>query len=97
MLLMYTDNVCSVDYDRVQNDTAIGDAHLIVGEWYLGTEFNTTDDFYKKFGDAQKYAYSQGAGWIVSDVLQERQRDAYFLRTVQSLQTLCMPSVATHI
>jgi hypothetical protein len=30
----------------------------------LATAFNTTDDFLKKWGDAQKIAADQGAGWI---------------------------------
>lgn len=36
-----------------------------VGEWALSTQFNATDDFLKKWADAQKLAYSQGAGWLV--------------------------------
>lgn len=34
------------------------------GEWAISTAFNTTDDFLRGWGDAQKLAFSQGAGWI---------------------------------
>ena len=36
-----------------------------VGEWAISTNFNATDDFLRKWADAQKLAYSQGAGWLV--------------------------------
>jgi len=32
----------------------------------LPTEFTASDAFLNKWADAQKLAYSQGAGWIVS-------------------------------
>ncbi len=35
-------------------------------EWGLPTQFNATDEFLFKWADAQKLAYSKGAGWIVS-------------------------------
>jgi hypothetical protein len=34
-----------------------------LGEWSLATAFNTTIDFLKKWGDAQKLAGDKGAGW----------------------------------
>ena len=34
------------------------------GEWGLPTQFNATDEFLNKWADAQKMAYSKGAGWI---------------------------------
>jgi hypothetical protein len=40
---------------------------MILVEWGLPTEFNATDAFLYKWADAQKLAYSQGAGWLVSD------------------------------
>jgi hypothetical protein len=39
---------------------------LILPEWGLPTQFNATDAFLLKWADAQKLAYSKGAGWIVS-------------------------------
>ena len=36
-----------------------------VGEWAISTQFNATDDFLRKWADAQKMSYSQGAGWLV--------------------------------
>jgi hypothetical protein len=38
-------------------------------EWALTAEFNTTDKFLRRWADAQKLAYSKGAGWIVSSQL----------------------------
>lgn len=37
---------------------------LYIGEWSLAVAFNTTDAFLKKWGDAQKLAWAQGAGWV---------------------------------
>ena len=54
------------DLQRVQADAAVGDSPLWFGEWGLPTQFNATDDFLFKWADAQKLAYSQGTGWIVS-------------------------------
>ena len=54
------------DLSRVQNDAALGNSPLWFGEWGLPTQFNATDEFLHKWADAQKLAYSQGKGWIVS-------------------------------
>lgn len=35
-----------------------------LGEWSLATAFNPTNEFLKKWGDAQKVAWTAGAGWI---------------------------------
>lgn len=35
-------------------------------EWGLPTQFQATDQFLHQWADAQKLAYSKGAGWIVS-------------------------------
>jgi hypothetical protein len=50
----------------VQADAKLGNAPLFFGEWGLPTQFNATDEFLNKWADAQKLAYSEGAGWIVS-------------------------------
>jgi len=38
-----------------------------VGEWALSTQFSVTDEFLKKWADAQNLIYSQkqSAGWLV--------------------------------
>ena len=54
----------------MQNDAALGNSPLWFGEWGLPTQFAATDDFLFKWADAQKLAYGQGAGWIVSDFLE---------------------------
>jgi len=61
---------------RIADAIAIGNAPLITGEWSLATAFNTTFDFLRKWGDAQKLTYAEGSGWtfwnwkiIVSDFL----------------------------
>lgn len=56
------------DLNRVQADAALGNSPLWFGEWGLPTQFNATDDFLLQWADAQKLAYSQGAGWIVSSL-----------------------------
>ncbi|KIK99140.1 glycoside hydrolase family 5 protein [Paxillus rubicundulus Ve08.2h10] len=58
----YLTSVCNLQ--RIQNDAAVGNSPLWFGEWGLPTQFNATDEFLYKWADAQKLAYSQGAGWI---------------------------------
>lgn len=48
----------------VQDDIALRNTPLWVGEWALSTQFNATDDFLRKWADAQKLVYSQDAGWL---------------------------------
>ena len=57
---------CSADLTRVQDDAAIGNSPLIFGEWSLATQFASNDSWLGVWADAQKLAYSKGAGWIVS-------------------------------
>ena len=56
----------SSDLQRIQADAALGNSPLWFGEWGLPTQFNATNEFLYKWADAQKWAYSQSAGWIVS-------------------------------
>ena len=42
-----------------------GDIPVWYGEFALSTQFNATDDFLRKWADAQKLMYSQDAGWLV--------------------------------
>ncbi|KAG6330263.1 hypothetical protein ID866_8826 [Astraeus odoratus] len=58
----YMESICNLN--RVQNDTALGNSPLWFGEWSLATQFDASDAFLCQWGDAQKRAYSQGAGWI---------------------------------
>ena len=58
----------SADLQRVQNDAKLNNSPLWFGEWGLPTQFDATDEFLFKWADAQKLAYSQGAGWIVSSI-----------------------------
>ncbi|KAF9234097.1 glycoside hydrolase family 5 protein [Melanogaster broomeanus] len=58
----YLTSVCNLQ--RIQADATVGDSPLWFGEWALPTEFNATDAFLYQWADAQKFAYSQGAGWI---------------------------------
>jgi aryl-phospho-beta-D-glucosidase BglC (GH1 family) len=48
----------------VQNDAAVGDSPLWFGEWAVSTQFNATDAFLRDWADAQKLAFTRGAGWI---------------------------------
>ncbi|KAG8221111.1 glycoside hydrolase family 5 protein [Butyriboletus roseoflavus] len=58
----YLTSVCNLQ--RIQNDAALGNSPLWFGEWGLPTQFNATDAFLNQWADAQKWAYSKGAGWI---------------------------------
>lgn len=58
----YMISICNLN--RIQDDAAVGNSPLWIGEWVLATEFKPTDAFMRQFGDAQKLAYSKSAGWI---------------------------------
>ncbi|KAG6381772.1 glycoside hydrolase family 5 protein [Boletus reticuloceps] len=58
----YLTSVCNLQ--RIQNDAALGNSPLWFGEWGLPTQFYATDKFLCKWADAQKLAYSKGAGWL---------------------------------
>ncbi|TFY67559.1 hypothetical protein EVG20_g3897 [Dentipellis fragilis] len=58
----YMASICNLT--RVQNDAALGNSPLWFGEWAITTNFDATDAFLRDWGDAQKLAYSKGAGWI---------------------------------
>ncbi|KAI6160413.1 glycoside hydrolase family 5 protein [Pisolithus thermaeus] len=67
--LYYSGNKCMFiinlsDLQRIQNDTVLGDSPLWFGEWGLATQCDASDSFLKQWGDAQKWAYGQSAGWI---------------------------------
>ncbi|KAF9563619.1 glycoside hydrolase family 5 protein [Agrocybe pediades] len=55
-------SICNLN--RVQADAALGNSPLWFGEWGLPTQFDASDEFLVKWADAQKLAYSKGAGWI---------------------------------
>ncbi|KAF9512313.1 glycoside hydrolase family 5 protein [Hydnum rufescens UP504] len=57
----YMQVICNLT--RVADAAAISNAPLYFGEWAISTAFATNDTFLKMWGDAQKQAYSQGAGW----------------------------------
>ncbi|KAG2364647.1 hypothetical protein BDR07DRAFT_1279240 [Suillus spraguei] len=58
----YMTSICNLP--TIRADAALNNSPLWFGEWSLDTEFNATDEFLYKWADAQKLAYSQGAGWI---------------------------------
>ncbi|KAF5316798.1 hypothetical protein D9619_006733 [Psilocybe cf. subviscida] len=58
----YLTSICNLN--RVQSDAALRNSPLFFGEWGLPTQFDATDEFLVKWADAQKLAYSKGAGWI---------------------------------
>ncbi|KAI0249705.1 glycoside hydrolase family 5 protein [Lactifluus subvellereus] len=58
----YLQDICN--RNDIQRDTALGNSPVWVGEWSLSTQFYATDDFLRQWADAQKLAYSQGAGWL---------------------------------
>ncbi|KAI0343318.1 glycoside hydrolase family 5 protein [Trametopsis cervina] len=58
----YLTSICNLQ--RVEADAALGNSPLWFGEWGLPTQFTATDAFLFKWADAQKLAYSKGAGWV---------------------------------
>ncbi|KAG1771497.1 glycoside hydrolase family 5 protein [Suillus occidentalis] len=58
----YMTSICNLP--EIQADAALGNSPLWFGEWSLDTQFNATDEFLYQWADAQKLAYSKGAGWI---------------------------------
>ena len=55
-----------LDTNRIQIDQQQGNTPVWCGEWSLATQFDASDDFLKQWADAQKLAWSQSMGWIVS-------------------------------
>lgn len=49
----------NADLDRVEQAAAVGNSPLWFGEWAITTNFAATDEFLKKWADAQKLAYSK--------------------------------------
>ncbi|KAL0564292.1 hypothetical protein V5O48_017760 [Marasmius crinis-equi] len=58
----YLTSICNLK--RVENDAALRNSPLWFGEWGLPTQFKASDEFLVKWADAQKLAYTKGAGWI---------------------------------
>ncbi|KAG1863532.1 glycoside hydrolase family 5 protein [Suillus subalutaceus] len=58
----YMISICNLP--EIKADAALGNSPLWFGEWSLDTQFNATDEFLYQWADAQKLAYSKGAGWI---------------------------------
>ncbi|KAK0184955.1 glycoside hydrolase family 5 protein [Armillaria mellea] len=53
-----------VDLPFLEDDAVVGNSPVVFGEWSLITQFNATDGFLYKWADAQKLAFTKGAGWI---------------------------------
>ncbi|PFH50219.1 glycoside hydrolase family 5 protein [Amanita thiersii Skay4041] len=70
----YLTSICNLN--RVEADAALGNNPLFFGEWGLPTQFQATDAFLFKWADAQKLAYSKGAGWIFWNFKVEISSDA---------------------
>lgn len=70
----------------------------MTGEWAISTNTSTTTStFLKNWGDAQKLAYSQGAGWIFwtwkvdADAQVPQQAMWFVIRSVFSPISVCEP------
>ncbi|KAF8129653.1 hypothetical protein K438DRAFT_1789028, partial [Mycena galopus ATCC 62051] len=70
----YLTSICNLP--RLQNDGKLGNSPLWFGEWGLPVQFDTTDAFLTQWADAQKLAYSQGAGWIFWNFKVEESKQA---------------------
>ncbi|KAK0442663.1 glycoside hydrolase family 5 protein [Armillaria borealis] len=58
----HMDSICNLPF--LEDDAAFGNSPVVFGEWSLITQFTPTDDFLYKWADAQKLAFTKGAGWI---------------------------------
>ncbi|KAK0482736.1 glycoside hydrolase family 5 protein [Armillaria novae-zelandiae] len=58
----HMDSICNLPV--LEDDAAFGNSPIVFGEWSLITQFNATDDFLYIWADAQKLAFTKGAGWI---------------------------------
>ncbi|KAJ3512951.1 hypothetical protein NLJ89_g3223 [Agrocybe chaxingu] len=58
----YLKHLCNLN--RIEEAAAIGNSPLWFGEWSLATQFAATDEFLKKWADAQKLMYGKGAGYF---------------------------------
>ncbi|KAK0457249.1 glycoside hydrolase family 5 protein [Desarmillaria tabescens] len=56
------ESICNLPF--LEDDAALGNNPVVFGEWSLSTQFTATDEFLYKFADAQKLAFTKGAGWI---------------------------------
>ncbi|KAF7346038.1 Glycoside hydrolase family 5 protein [Mycena sanguinolenta] len=84
----YLISICNLP--RVQNDAALGNSPLWFGEWGLPVQFTANDTFLTQWADAQKLAYSKGAGWIFwnfkiekSELAEDRAREWSYLEGVE--------------
>ncbi|KAK0466792.1 glycoside hydrolase family 5 protein [Desarmillaria tabescens] len=50
--------------EQAYMESICSNSPLVFGEWALSTNFAATDEFLRKWADAQKRAYTKGAGWI---------------------------------
>ncbi|PBK91927.1 glycoside hydrolase family 5 protein [Armillaria gallica] len=57
----HMDSICNLPF--LEEDAVFGNSPVIFGEWSLITQFNASDDFLYKWADAQKLAFTKGAGW----------------------------------
>ncbi|VDC00954.1 unnamed protein product [Peniophora sp. CBMAI 1063] len=78
----YLASICNLD--RIKNAKKSADTPLWFGEWSLGTNFNANDTFTRDWADAQKMAFSQGAGWIFWNFRVEESKEAGDLGRVWS-------------
>ncbi|KAL0959213.1 hypothetical protein HGRIS_014492 [Hohenbuehelia grisea] len=55
-------HICNLN--RVEDDERRGNSPLFFGEWWIAPQFDASDEFLRKFADAQKYAFNKSKGWI---------------------------------
>ncbi|KAF8343125.1 glycoside hydrolase [Cantharellus anzutake] len=60
----YSYMVTICNYTYIAQEASIGNAPFYTGEWAISASWDATDEFLKKWGDAQKLAYGVGSGWM---------------------------------
>ncbi|KAH6915732.1 glycoside hydrolase family 5 protein [Coprinopsis sp. MPI-PUGE-AT-0042] len=58
----YLKHMCNLN--RLETAVANRNTPLWFGEWSLGTQFQATDEFMRKWADAQKLIYGRSQGWL---------------------------------
>ncbi|KAF7790215.1 hypothetical protein EIP86_001167 [Pleurotus ostreatoroseus] len=70
----YLKSICHLT--RIKQDADKGDSPLWFGEWSLATEWSPSDEFFRRWADAQKLAYSDSKGWIFWNFKVEKSKEA---------------------
>jgi len=87
----YMQTVCN--FNTAADNAQKGNSPVYTGEFSLALGFNATNEFLKKYGDAQKYIWNKGQGWTFWNWKVDKNVQSYPI-LYQYLQWSYMDSVA---